>query len=227
MKRVILKSFADRNTGEIGLGIKGMSRNDDTNAATEGLLIAHDLIEHVNGPSKIGTIDDELEALGAIWYVRGQHGQLSRDGRGSMYTIAQNIAGDITRMFHNYICGSHVFLEKLRTCAVLHDDDLQDTLQAADKSYRGEFSNGEPEFNEAVEKWPAYRTLCLHRMRVGYRKATRKWAKHGQYAANNQFWAIAEAVGPHIRGLETEGLTFVLRYGDGEATCEEQYEEAY
>lgn len=43
---------------------------DRTDGSTSGMLIAHDILEHVNGPEAIGSIEDELEALGAVAFTR-------------------------------------------------------------------------------------------------------------------------------------------------------------
>lgn len=227
MKTVILQSFEDETTGEIGFGVKGMPRDETTNAAIDGLTIAHDLIEHINGAKYIGTIDDELEALGAIWYVRGQHGELRRDGVGGMYSIEQNIASDVTRMFRDYVDGDqYVDFKPLKTRASFAEESLQEILNWADKSYLGEFdSDGK---DEACKEWPKYRAHALHRLRMGYSKARRKYEKHGQYHAYNLFWAIADAVGPFVKRAEFEGQELTLRYGlhNGEAVafCEEKWD---
>lgn len=225
MKTVILEAFRDESTGELGLGLLHMPRDQNTNAANDGVLIAHDIIEHVNGPERIGSIDDELEALGAVWYVRGQYGELRRDGIGSRYSVEENIASDVVRMFRDHISGQDVSYEPLRTRPVTHDYDLRCILDYADASYLSEFS--EDEYEEARARWPSYRAVCLHRMRMGYSKARRKWEQRGRYAAHSQFWSIAEAVDRAARHPEFEGMRYKLRFGNGEAYCEEDYEEDY
>lgn len=224
MKTIRLISFTDEQTGEIGLGLKGVPRHEQLNAAMDGLTIAHDLIEHVNGPEQIGTIDDELEALGAIWYVRGQWGELRRDGLGWRYSVEENIASDVTRMFRDHIDGAqHVSynVKPGRKCEA--DDSLEDILVYADKDWRAEMNDADA----AASQWLAYRAVCLARMRIGYRKAKRKWEKFGRWAAYKQFWAITEAVDRIVKSIETEGQEFTLRYGSGDATCEDYYGEDY
>jgi hypothetical protein len=222
MKTVTLVSFRDDSTGELGLAVKGMPRDYTTNAALDGLTIAHDLLEHVNGPSEIGSIDDELEALGAIWYVRGQHGELRRDNVGSAYSIEENIASGVTRMFTDHVSGDqYVNPNPPRTVSCEADDAINDILACADSRYADEIEDKDR------SRWPAYRAATLARMRIGYRKARRKWERRGRYAANNQFWAIANAVGPCCEDIESEGMQFKLTYGNGEATCEPIYPEDY
>lgn len=222
-RTVVLEAFKDESTGEIGLGVVGMPRDETINAVTDGLGIAHDLLEHVNGPEHIGTIDDELEALGALWYVRGQHGQLRRDGVGSFYSIEENIASDVTRMFRDHIDGgAHINFNLPRTRPCDADEALDTVLDCSAEQYLSEISDEAKD--EAVKVWPQYRALCLARMRTGFRKVSRKWACKGRLAANHQFWAIAEAVSPYARRPEFEGQQFQLTYGGGAASCEEIYE---
>lgn len=226
MTTIYLEAFKDDETGTLGLGIVGAPRHEGMNAATEGLLIAHDLIEHQNGLAAIGGIDDELEALGAIWYVRGQHGELTRDGSGSRFTVYENIASDVVRMFRDYAMGAYVAAQP-RSGKVSHDDDLQQILTDADETWRGEV-DGEDEYIRSrhgvntAQLWSAYRGIALARMRIGYAKARRRWERRGRHAANNRFWQIAEAVQPHCQP-EYEGQRFKLTYDLLGANCEEDY----
>lgn len=224
MKTITLIAYRDDNTGEIGLGLKGMSRGDETNAAINGALIAHDLIEHVNGPKHIGSIDDELEALGASVYVRAQWGELQRNSR-SVYSPEQNIASDVVRMFREYVCGAYVAPMKFRPRGgrVTHQEALEQVMALAADDWRAEIDA--EDLDEAVPLWEAYSAIAMQRMQTGYAKARRKWEPRGQFAANNQFWAIADAVDTMLKHEELiEGMEFKLRYGNGEAICTAEYE---
>ncbi len=227
---VLLDAFRDDNTGEIGLGIAGLRRDETTNAAVDGVLLAHDLIEHVNGPEAIGTIDDELEALGAIWYVRGQHADLSRNGVGSRYSPEQNIASDVSRMFRDFFYGQHVTLACPRTLATDEDDAFREIIALARKEALQELDEDEREKQDTAEMLAAYTRVCLPRMRIGYRKAKRKYEPHGRWFGNSLFWLIADAVEPYCKHAE-EGMQYQLVYGIREgsafAQCEEYYGEDY
>lgn len=220
---VILEAFRDQSTGELGLGLLDLKRNGNNNSASEGLLIAHDLIEHVNGIEQIGGIDDELEALGGIWWVRGQWGDLRRDGRGSMHSVHENIAADITRMFRDFFYGEHVDTTPPRTIACEADDDFKLIVEAAVREMYDEI-NDEDEA-EVVRKAAEYTRVCLPRMRIGYRKARARFKGHRPPMANSLFWEITEAVDPYCKHVEFEGQQFRLVYGikDGHsfAQCEE------
>jgi hypothetical protein len=230
LKTVMLEAFTDEQTGELGLGIVGMRSTHETNAATDGILLAHDLIEHVNGVEQIGTIDDELEALGAIWFTRGQYYDLTRDGRGSAYPPQYPIASDIARMFREFFHGSaHVDLSPLRSRPCDADSDLKDIVREALKQTRDEIGDdrdaGEPDL---IKMERAYIRVCLPRMRIGYRKAQRKYKTGGR--ANELFWAVAEAVGVFCKSPEFEGARYQLRYGfdkrgQAVAHCDYHWEE--
>ena len=73
MKAIRLFATSDDSCNSLGLAIKGMDIGDNIYAAREGFMIAHDLLDHQNGPANIGMIWDEFEALGALWYSRGQY----------------------------------------------------------------------------------------------------------------------------------------------------------
>lgn len=226
LRSVILEAFRDEMTGDVGLGLADMRRDETTNAAVGsegGVMIAHDLIEHVNGAGLIGTIDDELEALGAIWFVRGQFEDLNRY-RDSIYSAHENISSDVARMFRDFVeGGQYVDLSPPRTRACEADDDLNEILEDATRSWHEDMYETE----KGRAAWPQYRAACLARMRIGYRKARAKYKSARE--ANNLFWAIADAVNPCTRNAY-EGARCELRYGfeggNAVAYCEPQYDES-
>lgn len=230
MKTVRLTVTEDSEFGGCGLLIAGMRRDETVNPARDGLQIAHDLVEHVNGVGEIGSIDDELEALGAIWFVRGQFGELRRDNVGSMYNVHENIAADVTRMFRDFFHGHYVNLKPIRTRPLDCDSDLRTILDYAFHDMLGELEIFDREVGAA--KRAEYLAVCLPRMRTGYRKAQRKWGS--ARVANNLFWEIesctrraatnasADLLGQHytlVYGVDGEGRTWV--------NFEEYYEEDY
>lgn len=229
-RTVILEAFEDISTGLVGLGLQDLRNRDDNNAAHAGLLIAHDLIEHVNGTHNIGSIDDELEALGGIWWVRGQWDDLNRDGVGSAYTVHENIASDITRMFRDFFYGSHVNTTPPRTKACDADDDFKEIIECAMRDILDEID--EDDKGLAIRKRKEYLRVCVPRMRIGYRKCRDRFKGYSKPMANTLFWEIAEAVDPYAKHCEFEGQQFELVYGidrNGRAfaRCEEKYQEDY
>lgn len=223
LKTVILEAFEDESVGTLGLGLEGMPCDDITNASGTGALIAHDLLEHVNGPQHIGGIPDELEALGALWFTRGQHGELNRDGSGSHYSVGENIAHDLTRMFRDHFYGAGMPTTKRVRPVGDQDESLKEIVAVCMRDAPREVDTGDtcgPELR-------AYCRAALYRMRMGYRKAYRMH-RGDAHAANRLFWAVAAAVHPHASRVDYEGQRFELTYGtdkhgDAVARCEELF----
>lgn len=225
-KTVRLRVIRDESHGELGLALAAMPVDETTNAATDGLLIAHDVLEHVNGAAAIGTIDDELEALGAIWYLRGQFGTLRRDSVGSAYTVEENIAGDVVRMFADFFHGAPVDTTPIRTYACDADESFREIIEIALRQTRGEVRDSHcdtlTQENEIAEREREYMRVCLPRMRRGYRKARKLYPD--AWAAHQLFWAISDAVQRVLKFHELdEGAEYELIYWPTEAraTCDE------
>lgn len=215
MKRVKLIAQEDRELGGCGLVIEGMRPDVTVNPAQDGLTLAHDLVEHVNGVWEIGTIDDELEALGAIWFVRGQFNDLRRDNRGSQVSVHQNIAADVVRMFRDFFYGAPVDLVPLKTKAHEEDSEFKTILDYAFDDMPGEI-DAEDRGETFAARRARYMAVCLPRLRRGYRKAAAKY-KSGIFA-NKLFWTIAEAtesVAKHAQPGEEYTLTYGLTKNGG------------
>lgn len=223
MRHVDLIVFQDSPTGETGLKLKDAPTSDTMYAAREGILIAHDLLEHQNGPADIGDIGDELEALGAIWYVRGEYGDITR--RPNVNTPHQHVASDVDDMLRKVAEDPSLMPYCRRTRACVVDEDLQDICRIGEETARKEwnYNNEEPMPRGLIDE---YMRAALGRMRIGYRKAARRFKD--QRAANRLFWNVVAAIDRTIKGAELhEGALFRLSYdiGTGRAFCEEHYEE--
>ena len=213
MRSVRLIAASDDYDATPGLIIKGTPSFDGLMADRTGMMIAHDLLEHVNGLKHMGPVWDELEALGAIWQVRGRHGDLMQD-RPSWHSPQSNVAADVVNMFDGWDgeAGGSV-----RTHAHDYDDDFRDIIQIA----RQDIPKNWPEAKSADIE--AYLTVVLHRLRTGFRKAEKRYGAH--FDGHNLFYAVREAVKAVLAVVEYEGLEFVLTYRDGVATCRPYSEE--
>lgn len=226
MKRVRLVTKEDPETGSMGLVLKGLHISDQPFVATDGLQIAHDLLEHQNGQDAIGGIADEMQALGAIWYVRGQFGALRLDGAGSRYSVEENIASDFVRMFRDHCYGQPL---ELATPRVHRCNNIAEAAFGAilDCVKRDALSEIDAEDHKAAHRQlRPYLHAALRHMRAGYRKAARRFKGDAQ-ATNNLFWSIAKAIDPYAKHPEYEGQEFELSYdfATGKAWCEEFYPE--
>jgi len=218
----ILTVREDTGTGAIGFALDGVNPDLEISVASEGLLVAHDLIEHQNGLQAIGPIDDEMQALGGVWFVRGCMGELRRDGVGARYSIEENLASDFSRMVVDHCYSS----ESLVVPFVPELDD-EETESAFAEIIRIAKAEAESELDDEsklenadaiAEFWGA----CLPNLRAGYIKARDRFGD--VYEANAQFWAIVEAVEPYLKNVGYEGQQIKLTWGDGRAVCEEHFE---
>lgn len=220
MKYIRLIATSDEYDNEPGLIIKGTPNVDGMMADRDGLLVAHDLIEHQNGSKHIGTVWDELEALGGIWHARGRWGDMMAK-HGNAYSPAQNVASDLVRMFPEWSYDAMPPREhRLKaTRAHDHDEDFLEIIAIAREDIPKEYGG----FDEALnpDEMERYLSEALHRMRTGFRKATRRFGE--RFGSNNQMRAIKDAVSSVAKHIEFEGQEFILSYGNGEAEIREFY----
>jgi hypothetical protein len=201
--------------------------------ATDGLTIAHDIIEHVNGLRNIGTIHDEMEALGGIWFVRGQTGQLRRDNIGSAYTVEQNLAADLVRMWGEWQNEAAEFRPYRGRPPRPRGDYYEDVVETAQKISRHalEGIRREQEYrqdNEPLDEQVVadYLASARHYFLTGYRKARRRYDDRPVYA-NHMFWLIAAALDKWVKHVEYEGQRLRLGYSRGKARVWEILDEGY
>lgn len=209
MRAVELVAHDDEYDSSLGWIIKGTALADDLMADREGALIAHDLLEHMNGQREIGSVWDELEAIGAVWQVRGRHGDVCESRR--FHPPERHAASDVSRMFEQWTCEAYdgPGSPMLGTRPSEYDADFLAILQRARYSIPLEFNDPVPDAAD-VE---AYLCAALRRMRIGFRKATHKYGM--DYYARTQWCAVRDAV--RAQRAEFEGQRARLLYGKGEA----------
>lgn len=211
MRYVRLIATHDEYGTEPGLSIKGTPQVEGFAADRTGTLIAHDLLEHVNGTEYIGYVWDEMEALGAIWQVRGRHGDLMT-GR-SVYGPARSIANDFVRMFNEDHSGEYIPPTHRigRSMPHLYDEDFQDIIKYAQEDLRREYDEAtEADFDEYLKD-------ALPRLRRGFRKAERKYGSG--FDGYEMFRRVKDAVG--VITPDYEGQEFRLAYSPDRAYVEE------
>lgn len=205
MKTVILEVRKDLELGELGFMVKGTPMMNYPMVATRGAVVAHDLLEHVNGVSEIGSVGDELEALGAAWYVRGQHGMVTDVG----------MSGDVYGLLELHNQGVPFRVDVKRTQACDYDDVFEYAIGAAVQSFL--------KYNEDVDanRLEEFKTAALSLMRTGYRKAKRKYK---DFCVATLFCEIEREVDSIVKEIEYEGQEFKLRYDPLNVYVEEVYD---
>ena len=199
----ILNAKEDEMTGEMGLSFD-MPEIDYPTVANEGLLIAHDIIEHVNGLSKIGTIADELQAIAGVWLTRGQHGEIRRDRQGSNINPCDNVLSDVFNMFTMVASGQSSLITRKKP-KQLHED-LEWIGDSLSVSKLREYY--ESEYDETVSKSDAkdYLNTTLYHMTLGcdqwYKTHADIIAEYGEWGVNQMFWNIADELEPHTKHVE-------------------------
>jgi hypothetical protein len=224
MRHIRLEAFDD-DYGNLGLIIAGTPKNDRLMSDTDGRLLAHDLLEHQNGPKKIGCPIDELEAVGALWQVRGRHGDFVQTDRniGSHWTPEQNVALNLTTIAEESHWMDTAWVPgRYRTQRCDEDEVFVDMIEWVRPHVRDHLNGCDLESPFPMD---AYLDNALHLMRTGYRKARRRFGSG--YRGIDTFRAIVNAVAPVARSIEYDGQQFRLSYGDGRARCEEIYEGDY
>ena len=217
MRYVRLQVAEDQLSGELGLKIKGM-RATEGMAMGSGLLVAHDLLEHQNGLRGIGSVGDELEALGGIWHVRGQWGELQRDGY-SIHTPEQALGRDIMNLAMVHNRGIPMRVEIKNTHGHDWDDAFDEMIQVGVRLFINEMKDRDEKID--YRRLDQFKQEAKHLLRTGFRKSQNR---HGDGTrVNTQFWNIAEVVDQHAH-TEWEGMEYVLSYGNGRAACHEYIE---
>lgn len=237
MRYMTLTALRDPEMGEVGLCLDGLQQMDSPSAAMEGMLIAHDILEHQRGVKRIGSFGDELLALGAAWYTRGRHSDISRDLRGkgfvagSMHSPEHNIGSDVGRIGRDFVLdfgdGYDEFglLMPKSKPECDGEEGIHEILRKGAEDMRAELRDEEG-FDRG--RCATYLKAAYWLMLKGYNMAKRRFERGGRssYYANGLFWEIAEAVDRYCQHAE-EGQRFRLAYGNGEARCTEIYDEDY
>jgi len=192
-------------SGEIGLrDIRVPNRDDYTLDTGDGSLLAHDYIDHQHGIAAIGSIEDELEAIGCAWAIRGHYaGELTEEG----------IAGDLTEMYRYFTNRTRLKAVPVTYSHVL-DYDFERILDDAEKQARLYVDEYSP------TNFAHFRPMALAYMRKGIRRMHRRYAStHPESQAYDNYIAIRDAV----RQVDImDGVRYTLRLRDGYCTITEE-----
>lgn len=103
-KRIELYAASDDTDSEenLGLVIYGMDiEGKSLMAARSGNLLAHDMLEHLDGPENIGCPYDEMMALGVLWFVRGHDWHMGNPEGKYVASPPDRLAWDICTLWED------------------------------------------------------------------------------------------------------------------------------
>lgn len=212
----------DNQSGEVGLAFEDLPAIDHDFSMGDGRLLAHDLLEHQNGLEAIGGIGEELQALGGIWFVRGQQSDIVRTP--NVNAPYQHLASDVYRMAMDYAMGEEF------DCPFAHgyagedefEDDYKDIIREAVSVFRKEYDN---DFDhDQKQRLKKYWQNVKPFMRQGMAKAQERY-QDDSAIANTLFWNVA-AVVDDLTYEEGHEFTLTVNYETGEASIEEFYQES-
>lgn len=194
--RLELISQEDSQTGELGWIFSDININEDLfMSSNDPLLLAHDFLEHPNGLDSIGSIDDEMQALGGIWFVRGQFGLLRKDNVGMAYSIEQHLASDLSRMYREQEITSYTMIDDSERAEIKYsaiDNDVIETakeiIELARNDINSELEDGE-QFDIGIDEYLADAKLYFL---LGYQRSVIRFDDDAN-SANELFWNIVSA----------------------------------
>lgn len=151
----------DRETGSLGWVPKGAPSVFNTGG---GRLVAHDVLEH--RPNTSASWEDELMALGAMVFIRGETGHFYSQHRPDWES---HLAADLRNCFE-YLWHSGLNLKTVRTNAIYGTDDgLSEAIEMAITELKHEGCDN--------TKITCERTVKTMKdwLRVGYRHARKRY----------------------------------------------------
>jgi hypothetical protein len=200
---------------------------DLPSVANDGYLIAHDIIEHVNGIDEIGGIGEELQAMGGVWNTRGQHCDIRRGPYANRISPQENLSNDFLDMARRFISGEEMGCETPELVESGYEDDFNEIWQYARENLHHEI---DPEdFDE--DKIEEFRKSAEAFFHLGLVKHEKMYGDG--LMANSLFYGIVYALeGKVDKEAEFyENICITIDYDNWEVTAEMvedfEYEDEY
>jgi hypothetical protein len=149
-KEFILTSFTDEH-GILGWCIGELDNTfNDLVACSTGQLLAHDILEHNHSSELIG-VSNELEALGAVCYIRGSHLRINYD----LLSMAYDSQRKPLKAPHNKPLTIHsVFTNFRNDAAKMIGDELgTDTLGSEERKNLSSYLRNAPSYMQNGYEW--------------------------------------------------------------------------
>lgn len=211
MRYLRIQSITDDVTGELGFNIKGNNLSNDGQyfVSGDGLLIAHDIIEHQQGIDKIGvTLEDEIIAFGGIIYTRGMTGNLGSPMLRPEESLGIELA-DFFRYYNDIKITTKHYPKKWDYEELCEFDFIFDTVNKMKKilnenSYEEYYS----EEDNKKELLNPYIEWIRHHLKYGVYLAHKRYGCN--YKAMTMFKCIQDEVNRFSPSFE--GEEFILGY---------------
>lgn len=200
----------DERSGTLGVGWKKLIHAENIGYSTEGALIAHDILEHVNKPEDIGAICEELEALGGLWFVRGEMEQIRP--RMNVSSV-ESLSYELTDMARDFIGGEELEKEKYKLSRLcVENENFVEMVKLSRKQLREELECDDyiEDIEKAMLEANKFYSYVVPAMEAGYLKAEKMYVSSSW--ACSLFWEVATTIENHLKYEELfEGKEFELR----------------
>ena len=218
----------DDYTGEWGWVIDGLSDMDQPSVTSDPYLIAHDIIEHVNGIDEIGGIGEELQAMGGLWNTRGQHGLIRREY--TPHSPQKSVGYDFSNMCIRFLQGEAMGCEIPELEESEFEDDFNDIWECALEVIEDELEYIELEDDEIEKKIKEFHKSAESLFHLGVIKHQKLYGD--RLNAYTLFYGIVDALEGKIEHEPeyNERIQITINYDDLEVDAiylEEEYEEEY
>lgn len=164
-----------------------------------GMAVAHDVLEHF--PNDDGSVAAELRALGAALYVRGASGVFYRNG--GVRSQEDAIAVEFPDLYRHLVYEGYELARPPRTCRV---DEMEEVF---DECITKGFRNIRDQEEKDTRKEFLDRSLWLGWLRIGYRRAERRFRRVGYHEAGAMFTKIETWADKFLKHAE-EGDRFAV-----------------
>ena len=134
-------------------------------AVSNTFMAAHDILEHQNGPALIGSIEDELEAFGAVWLLRGASGKIYREMPSTDEEVFVYYYRNMSYLYREYDNNYKTNKRK----EMIGYDWLDKTVE---ESFKTIHNLNEP------NQFEYFKLLAKHHMYIGFMKALNRFGKY-------------------------------------------------
>lgn len=177
--------------GHLGWRLRGVPNFDPLT----GMAVAHDILEHF--PGDRGSIEDEFQALGAMWLVRGETGY---DTRGTEAAY-RNLASDYGELFRHSLNRGALIVTSEPRCA----EEVETAFLRAQQLARRELLRHEFPERKYRSDVRSFVRDSVPWMRRGYRRAQERYSGLSTMRILDMFRKIEKQADALLKDEAVEG----------------------